>query len=125
LELGYSIGAGKEAHILFDKEPERFDLMYNSKFYIEISKKNLFTLSFNFNIYYEWSNGIYEDKYVKDSIKFSYIDKENTKDILDVLCAGLYEKEFEEEFKNSWIDGNRMNSIITNVVSKLDIWKEN
>jgi hypothetical protein len=35
----------------------------------------------------------------------------------------LYEKEFEEEFKNSWIDGNRMNSIITNVVSKLDIWK--
>jgi hypothetical protein len=21
--------AGKEAHILFDKEPERFDLMYN------------------------------------------------------------------------------------------------
>jgi hypothetical protein len=29
LELGYSIGAGKEAHILFDKEPERFDLMYN------------------------------------------------------------------------------------------------
>jgi hypothetical protein len=29
LELGYSIGKGKEAHILFDKEPERFDLMYN------------------------------------------------------------------------------------------------
>ena len=29
LELGYSIGMGKEAHILFDKEPERFDLMYN------------------------------------------------------------------------------------------------
>jgi len=29
LELGYSIGIGKEAHILFDKEPERFDLMYN------------------------------------------------------------------------------------------------
>jgi hypothetical protein len=29
LELGFSIGAGKEAHILFDKEPERFDLMYN------------------------------------------------------------------------------------------------
>ena len=29
LELGYSIGLGKEAHILFDVEPERFDLMYN------------------------------------------------------------------------------------------------
>jgi len=29
LELGYSIGMGKEAHILFDAEPERFDLMYN------------------------------------------------------------------------------------------------
>jgi hypothetical protein len=29
LELGYSIGIGKEAHILFDSEPERFDLMYN------------------------------------------------------------------------------------------------
>ncbi len=29
LELGYSIGSGKEAHILFDKEPDRFDLMYN------------------------------------------------------------------------------------------------
>ena len=29
LELGYSIGQGKEAHILFDAEPERFDLMYN------------------------------------------------------------------------------------------------
>lgn len=29
LELGYSIGMGKEAHILFDEEPDRFDLMYN------------------------------------------------------------------------------------------------
>jgi len=29
LELGYSIGMGKEAHILFDVEPDRFDLMYN------------------------------------------------------------------------------------------------
>ena len=29
LELIYSIRAGKESHILFDKEPERFDLMYN------------------------------------------------------------------------------------------------
>jgi hypothetical protein len=105
------------------KEWDVYEL--KAKFYIEISKKNLFTLSFNFNIYYEWSNGIYEDKHVKDSINFSYIDKENTTDILDDLCAGLYEKEFEEEFKNSWINGIRMNSIITNVVSKLDIWKEN
>ncbi len=96
-----------------------------AKFHVEISKKNLFNLSFTFDIYYEWSNGIYEDKHIKDSIKFSYIDKENTTDILDDLCAGSYEKEFEEEFKNSWIDGNRMNSIITNVVYKLDIWKEN
>ena len=29
LELGYAIGMGKEAHILFDAEPDRFDLMYN------------------------------------------------------------------------------------------------
>lgn len=28
LELGYMLGAGKPAFILFDKEPERFDLMY-------------------------------------------------------------------------------------------------
>lgn len=29
LELGYILGCGKPGYILFDKEPERFDLMYN------------------------------------------------------------------------------------------------
>jgi hypothetical protein len=42
---------------------------------------------------------------------------------LDDLCAGCYEKEFEDEFRDSWIGGVRMNTIITNVVLKLDIWK--
>jgi hypothetical protein len=29
LELGYMIGAGKKGFVLFDKEPERWDVMYN------------------------------------------------------------------------------------------------
>lgn len=29
LELGYIIGQGKRGYILLDKEPERFDVMYN------------------------------------------------------------------------------------------------
>lgn len=28
LELGYAIGRGKKGYILFDKEPERFDVMH-------------------------------------------------------------------------------------------------
>ena len=28
LELGYMIGRGKRCFVLFDKEPERWDLMY-------------------------------------------------------------------------------------------------
>lgn len=98
---------------------------FKGKFHIDISKKDVFNLSFDFNICYEWSNGIYENEYIKKSVKFTYIDKENTTDILDDLCAGLYEKEFEDEFKNQWIDGIRMNSIITNVVFQLDIWNKN
>lgn len=38
LELGYFIGTGKPGFVLFDKEPERFDLMYK------------FCHSVNFNI---------------------------------------------------------------------------
>ncbi len=89
---------------------------FKGKFHIEISKKDVFELSFDFNIFYEWSNGIYDNE-------FSYTNKENATDILDDLCAGCYEKEFEDEFKNSWIGGIRMNTIVTNVVLKLDIWK--
>lgn len=29
LELGYAVGQGKKGFILFDKEPERYDVMYN------------------------------------------------------------------------------------------------
>lgn len=29
LELGYMVGRGKRGYILFDKEPERYDIMYN------------------------------------------------------------------------------------------------
>jgi hypothetical protein len=29
LELGYMIGQGKPGYVLFDKEPERWDVMYN------------------------------------------------------------------------------------------------
>jgi hypothetical protein len=29
LELGYIIGQGKPGYVLFDQEPERFDVMYN------------------------------------------------------------------------------------------------
>jgi hypothetical protein len=29
LELGYAIGSGKKGYILFDKTPERYDVMYN------------------------------------------------------------------------------------------------
>lgn len=28
LELGWAIGQGKKGYVLFDKEPERFDIMY-------------------------------------------------------------------------------------------------
>ena len=29
LELGYMLGQGKDGYVLFDKEPERWDVMYN------------------------------------------------------------------------------------------------
>ena len=29
IELGYIIGQGKPGYVLFDQEPERFDVMYN------------------------------------------------------------------------------------------------
>lgn len=96
---------------------------FKGKFHVEISKKDVFNLSFDFNIFYEWSNGIYDNEYIKKSVNFSYTNKENATDILDDLCAGSYEKEFEDKFRDSWINGIRMNTIITNVVLKLDIWK--
>jgi hypothetical protein len=35
LELGYAIGQGKSGYVLFDQEPERFDVMY--KFCTDVS----------------------------------------------------------------------------------------
>jgi len=95
---------------------------FKGTFHIEISKEGVFDLSFDFNIGYEWSNGIYDNEYIKKSVKFSYTNKENATDVLDDLCAGLYEKEFEDKFRESWIGGIRMDTIITNAVLKLDIW---
>ena len=85
-------------------------------FTLKFLKKDVFELSFDFNIFYEWSNGIYDNE-------LSYMNKENAADILDDLCAGCYEKEFEDEFRDSWIGGIKMNTIVTNVVLKLDIWE--
>ena len=34
---------------------------FKGKFHIEISKKDVFDLSFDFNIFYEWSNSIYDN----------------------------------------------------------------
>ena len=96
---------------------------FKGKFQCEISKEDVFDLSFDFNICYEWSNGIYDNEYIKKSVKFSYTNKENASDILDDLCAGCYEKEFEDEFRDSWICWRNMNMIITNVVRDLDIWE--
>lgn len=64
-----------------------------------------------------------DNEYIKKSVKFSYTNKENASDILDDLCAGCYEKEFEDEFLDSWIGWRNMNMIITNVVRDLDIWE--
>jgi hypothetical protein len=43
LELGYMIGQGKKGYILFDKEPERFDVMYQFASGIFFSRKELFS----------------------------------------------------------------------------------
>lgn len=42
LELGYARGQGKPGFILFDKEPERFDVMYQFASDIFFSKTDLF-----------------------------------------------------------------------------------
>lgn len=42
LELGYMIGKGKRCFILFDKEPERWDVMYQFAEDIFFSKEDLF-----------------------------------------------------------------------------------
>lgn len=42
LELGYTIGRGKPGFILFDGEPERYDLMYQFATGIFFSKQELF-----------------------------------------------------------------------------------
>jgi len=96
---------------------------FTGTFHIKITKKNIFNLAFKFRICYEWSNGFYDNYCIKDSIIFSYDTKENTMNILDNLCAGYYENELTEKFKNQWINGIKINSIIENVVRQLDIWK--
>ena len=42
LELGYMIGQGKPGYILFDKTPERYDVMVNFATDVFFSKKELF-----------------------------------------------------------------------------------
>ena len=42
LELGYAIGTGKPGFILFDKEPDRVDVMYQFSTDIFFSKEDLF-----------------------------------------------------------------------------------
>jgi nucleoside 2-deoxyribosyltransferase len=42
LELGYMIGKGKRCFILFDKEPERWDVMYQFAEDVFFDKKELF-----------------------------------------------------------------------------------
>lgn len=42
IELGYVIGSGKKAYILFDKEPERFDVMYNFATDVFFNEQELF-----------------------------------------------------------------------------------
>jgi len=42
LELGYFIGTGKPGYVLFDKEPERVDIMYQFSTDIFLSKEELF-----------------------------------------------------------------------------------
>lgn len=41
LELGYIIGSGKKGFILFDQEPERFDVMYNFATDVFFNKQDL------------------------------------------------------------------------------------
>jgi nucleoside 2-deoxyribosyltransferase len=41
LELGYMIGSGKHGYVLFDKEPERWDVMYNFAHGVFFDKKDL------------------------------------------------------------------------------------
>lgn len=42
LELGYTIGKGKPGFILMDKEPERYDVMYNFSSGVFFDKNTLF-----------------------------------------------------------------------------------
>jgi nucleoside 2-deoxyribosyltransferase len=41
LELGYMIGQGKPGYVLFDKEPERWDVMYNFATAVSFDLKHL------------------------------------------------------------------------------------
>lgn len=41
LELGWAIGKGKKGYVLFDKEPERYDIMYQFATDIFFSEKDL------------------------------------------------------------------------------------
>lgn len=42
MELGYVVGLGKKAYILFDTEPERFDIMYRFSTDIFFNEKDLY-----------------------------------------------------------------------------------
>jgi len=42
LELGYMIGSGKPGFILMDKEPDRYDVMYNFASGVYFSREKLF-----------------------------------------------------------------------------------
>lgn len=41
LELGYAIGKGKKGYVLFDKEPKRWDVMYNFATEVFFDEKEL------------------------------------------------------------------------------------
>jgi nucleoside 2-deoxyribosyltransferase len=43
IELGYHLGRGKNGYILFDKTPERYDVMYNFATDVFFAKEDLLT----------------------------------------------------------------------------------
>lgn len=53
LELGYAIGQGKSGYILFDAEPERFDVMHNfaTDIFFDVNKlSERLILAFKYNL---------------------------------------------------------------------------
>ena len=72
------------------------------------------------NIYKNESNPTYMNPYNDISFEQAMYNK---KEFSDLRVKKDDEKEFEDEFRDFWINGIRMNTIITNVVLKLDIWE--